>query len=127
MNFKQITPLMPSDKLAEIKRFYCEHLGFRPSFDSPEFLSMRCGGREVAFMKPSEEQPCFPTTICIEVDDVDAEHERLAKEGVTPTVPLRDNPWGDRSFIVVDPAGVALYIHTPIEPDEQYKQYFVEQ
>jgi catechol 2,3-dioxygenase-like lactoylglutathione lyase family enzyme len=123
---KQMTPLVTTDKLDALRTFYCEHLGFRPTFDSPGFLGLRSGKTEVGFMKPCEGQPTFGgagVTICLEVENVDAEHDRLKTEGVEVTVPLRDNPWGDRSFTVVDPAGVALHIFRPIEPTEEFKQY----
>ena len=38
------------------------------------------------------------------MDDVDAEHERLRRLGVTVS-DLEDRPWGERNFSFVDPDG----------------------
>ena len=50
---------------------------------------------------------------------------RRQSAGVDTDGPPRDNPWGDRSFTVVDPNGIALHIHQPIEPAPEYQSYFV--
>ena len=39
-------------------------------------------------------------------------------------MPLKDNPWGDRSFISIDPVGVSIYVYSPIEVSEEFKRYF---
>lgn len=46
--------------------------------------------------------------VCIDVDDVDAHYERLQRLGVGIEHPLRDEPWGDRHFVVLDPNGVGV-------------------
>lgn len=46
--------------------------------------------------------------VVFEVDDVDAEHDRLAREGVAITTPLETEPWGERYFQVTDPCGVVV-------------------
>ena len=65
-------------------------------------------------------------TLCLEVDDVDKEHERVAGLGIPMVQPLKDNPWGDRSFVIADPAGTALYIYHPIEPAPEFAACFKE-
>ena len=49
--------------------------------------------------------------IVIQVDDVDAWHARLEAAGVPIARGLVDNPWGDRSFGVVDPDGVRIWFN----------------
>ena len=46
----------------------------------------------------------------IEVDDVDAIHDRAVQMGVPVTYPLRDEPWGVRRFFVKDPAGKVVNV-----------------
>ena len=46
--------------------------------------------------------------MAIEVDDVDALHERIAAKGVAVHHPLADKPWGHRGFSVLDPNGVEI-------------------
>ena len=42
-----------------------------------------------------------------EVDDVDAEYLRLVRAGAEIVVPLKDEPFGQRHFIVRAPLGYA--------------------
>ena len=42
--------------------------------------------------------------LLVEVDDIDAEHERLKKRGV-PVEELCNQPWGYRTFTFTDPDG----------------------
>ena len=47
--------------------------------------------------------------VSVEVDDVDAEWERLVvRAGLRPVLPLRSEDFGQRHFIVADPAGVLV-------------------
>ena len=52
--------------------------------------------------------------------DAAAEHARLLAEGVEVVQPLRDEVFGQRHFIAVDPNGILLDIITPIEPDPDW-------
>jgi len=38
-------------------------------------------------------------------------------------IPLADNPWGDRGFGVVDPAGVVVYCHEIVPPSDEFRQF----
>jgi uncharacterized glyoxalase superfamily protein PhnB len=42
------------------------------------------------------------------VDNLEAELARLQAEGVTVTMPLRSEEWGERAFQVRDPNGVII-------------------
>ena len=44
----------------------------------------------------------------IEVQDVDAEHERLLQLGLPIVGSLRNEAWGDRHFSIVDPNGIDI-------------------
>jgi uncharacterized glyoxalase superfamily protein PhnB len=46
--------------------------------------------------------------VAFTVDDLDLEHDRLRAEGVAITMPLREEPWGERLFQVTDPNGVVV-------------------
>jgi uncharacterized glyoxalase superfamily protein PhnB len=133
MRSGKIVPIVTTDDLSAAKSFYLRHFDFQVVFENEGYLALRAPGEaeaELSFMLPDEEdQPLFPgggLTYCLEVEDVDAEHSRLTGEGLPVVRPLQDNPWGDRSFVVTDPTGVALYIHQPIEPAEEFKKHFHE-
>jgi uncharacterized glyoxalase superfamily protein PhnB len=44
------------------------------------------------------------------VEDLEGELARLREEGVNITMPLREEPWGERSFQVTDPNGVIVQL-----------------
>ena len=54
--------------------------------------------------------------IVIEVEDVDALHDRIAADGVPVHYPLEDKPWGHRGFSVLDPNGVEIAFFSAIAP-----------
>jgi len=75
----------------------------------------------VAFLLPNHptQQPVFQSAFqgtgmffTIEVKDVDAEFKRIKSLGIPIAIELRDEPWGDRHFAVVDPNGVGIDIVT---------------
>lgn len=54
--------------------------------------------------------------LTLQVDDATAEYDRLVKAGLPCAMPLTDEPWGQRRFGVVDPAGMWIDIVEQIEP-----------
>jgi predicted enzyme related to lactoylglutathione lyase len=130
MKLSKNVPIVTTKKLAEVKQFYLEHFGFETTFANDQYLGLRSAGDgaiELGFMVPCDQNEPEYTgrgiTFGMEVEDVDAEHERLSGRGLEVVRPLQDNPWGDRSFVVMDPAGVALYINKPIAPSAEFEQY----
>ena len=130
MKMKKMVPIITTDEFDGVKAFFEEYFGFKTSFESPEYLGLTLGDQdniELAFMKPGcEGQPSFNNqglTYCFEVEDVDQEYSRLQKTDVTFLQPVQDNPWGDRSFIVSAPKGVAIYTYQAIPPKEEFKEY----
>lgn len=114
MNAGIVTP-----HLSETKKFYTEILGFGISFENDFYLLMHAPGKtaELSFLLPNHEsqQPLFHKAfagsgmyLTIEVNDVDALYEQIKKKGVPIKIILRDEPWGDRHFAIVDPNGIAI-------------------
>lgn len=116
MKLKKQVPLVTVKSLDGLKEFYCEHFGFRVAVESGGYLGLAAeGGSELAFMT-QDHDAVDPfggkgLTICLEVHDVDAEARRLVAAGLPVEVPLRDNPWGDRSIILRDPVGIHVYVY----------------
>lgn len=54
--------------------------------------------------------------VTIEVDDVDAVHRRASAMGCEMVVSLRDEQFGQRHFMTVDPAGVLVDAVQQIRP-----------
>jgi predicted enzyme related to lactoylglutathione lyase len=117
MNLKRLCALVTVDSLAHIKDFYGEHFGFLVTTETPGYLHLANQGSELAFMVADKDAPepfgGKGLTLCLEVGDVDAEAARLTKANIPVVVPLRDNPWCDRSIIFRDPVGIHVYVFQP--------------
>ena len=110
-----VLPLFCTSDLDATKAFYGRHLGFEVAVELGSYAELECGqgGPRVAFMSP-EEGKWAPASgqglvYCFAVDDADAEHARLAREGVTIVQEPEDKPWGERAFMAADPNGITLY------------------
>jgi uncharacterized glyoxalase superfamily protein PhnB len=57
--------------------------------------------------------------LTLEVDDAEAALREVETTGIVPAVSLRDEPWGQRHFMLRDPAGVWVDVVQPIDPDPQ--------
>jgi catechol 2,3-dioxygenase-like lactoylglutathione lyase family enzyme len=63
----------------------------------------------------------------LEVDDVDEVHARLTgRDGLDPLLPLRDEDFGQRHFIVAAPDGVLLDVIQPIPPTAEFAEAYAE-
>jgi len=48
--------------------------------------------------------------IVFEVDDIDAEYDRMVSDGIEITTEIETEEWGERFFQVTDPCGVVLQL-----------------
>lgn len=106
-----------TEKLQESRDFYVRLFDCEAVFESDWFVLLRIGGAELGFLSPDLEsqapifRPAFQgkgAWVTVEVDDVDAEYRRILSLGVPIELALRDEPWGDRHFVVVDPNGIGV-------------------
>ena len=116
-----------TSKLSESKAFYTEVLGFGVSFENDFYLLLHTPGQEaeISFLIPehASQQPLFQKPfqnqgvyLTIEVEDVDAWYHRLQQKGVEIHIDLRDEPWGDRHFAIMDPNGIGIDLVTYAPP-----------
>jgi uncharacterized glyoxalase superfamily protein PhnB len=112
-----------TNKLQETKTFYTKVLNFGVTFENDFYLLMHTPGHqsEVSFLLPDHptQRPIFQKSfsgqgvyLTIEVADVDAEYERILSLKIPVEIELRNEPWGDRHFAIVDPNGVGIDIVT---------------
>lgn len=60
-------------------------------------------------------QPAFAGSgvyLTIEIPNVDEEYVRISALGIPIAIELRDEPWGDRHFALVDPNGIGIDLVT---------------
>lgn len=116
-----------TSKLAESKAFYRDVLEFGVTFENDFYLLMHTPQREaeISFLVPehASQQPLFQKPfqkqgvyLTIEVENVDDWYERLREKGVEIQIELRDEPWGDRHFAIMDPNGIGIDMVTYAPP-----------
>jgi catechol 2,3-dioxygenase-like lactoylglutathione lyase family enzyme len=110
-----------TEKLAETKAFYTQTLGFGVTFENEFYLLLHTLNHEaeISFLLPNHpsQQPIFQAPfqnqgvyLTIEVDDVDGIYKMLKDQGVEIITDIRNEPWGDRHFAILDPNGVGIDI-----------------
>ncbi len=108
-----------TEKLAETKAFYTQHLGFGVTFENEFYLLLHTPNQqaELSFLLPNHptQQPFFHAPfagqgmyLTIEMDEVDTLYQKLKNSGVEIKVDIRDEPWGDRHFAIQDPNGIGI-------------------
>lgn len=130
MKFNSLYPLIQVRDVAATARFYIEHFGFTPVFESDWYIHLRGNAEtihELAIIAydhetipPVGRKPTQGLILSFEVADAAAEAARLEQAGVTIAQPLRDEVFGQRHLIAADPNGVLLDIITPIDPDPEW-------
>ncbi|RJF98103.1 VOC family protein [Noviherbaspirillum saxi] len=110
-----------TEKVQESKDFYVRLLGCDVIYEGEDswVVLLQLGSSEIGFMKPGLEsqaavfRPAFQGQgmwFAVDVDDVEKEYRRVRELGFPIEVALRDEPWGDRHFVVVDPNGIGVDI-----------------
>jgi catechol 2,3-dioxygenase-like lactoylglutathione lyase family enzyme len=129
-------PVICTSRLRESRDFYTGLLGFEPTFEADWYVSLRRPGPlpyELALL--DHDHPTLPEAyrvpvrgllLNVEVEDVDAEWERLVvRGGLRAELELRSEDFGQRHFIVADPSGVLIDVITPIAPAAAYADQYV--
>lgn len=130
MKIKRIDATISTEKLKESKEFYMKHFGFKLVYASDWYIELLSPNLEVgiSFTLPQREEGEFfngrGLILSFEVDDVDAEYQRLKDAGLFIYQELQDKPWGERSFVVDDPTRVHIYIYKTIPATPEYQKVY---
>ncbi|MEV4773987.1 VOC family protein [Microbacterium sp. LWH12-1.2] len=132
MEITSFYPVLMVDDVATASRFYREVLGFETTFEADWYVSLRFGGGELAILDRSHEtipdgfrEPVRGLLLNVEVPDAAAEHARMVGDlGLAERLPLRDEAFGQRHFIVEAPGGVLIDVIEPIEPSPEFAAAF---
>ena len=120
-----------TDKIKETKAFYQHVLKFGIGFENDFYLLMNAPDQQtqLAFLLPDHPsqnqlfQPAFEGKglfLTIELNDVDSEYARLRNLNVPIAIPIRNEPWGDRHFAIVDPNGIGIDFVTYTAPSDKH-------
>ncbi|MFD7028372.1 VOC family protein [Streptomyces sp. NPDC059917] len=108
------------DDVAASSAFLAAHFGFHEEMAADGFASLTREdvGMNVIFLRRG--LPSLPADqrddrargmiLAFVVDDLEGELARLRAEGVTITMPLTEEEWGERAFQVRDPNGVIVQL-----------------
>ncbi|MFG2846296.1 VOC family protein [Kitasatospora sp. NPDC048296] len=98
--------------------FLQRHFGYTELMSADGFVSLGHpgGGVNVVYLRrglevlPEDQRhrTADGVILAFTVEDIAAEEERLRGEGVAITLPLREEPWGEKLFQVADPNGVPV-------------------
>ncbi|MGW1340567.1 VOC family protein [Kribbella sp. NPDC002412] len=103
--------------VAASRGFFVGHLGYEERVAAEGFASLTRDDavdvvllqRGIEVLPPEQrDQQASGLILAFTVDGLDAELKRLLDEGVEITMPLREEPWGERLFQVTDPNGVVI-------------------
>lgn len=133
MSVTSFYPVLMSEDVPAAASFYRQVLGFATTFESDWYVSLRLGGFELALLAYDHEtipegysaRP-HGVILNLEVDDVDDVHHQLSRKGIEVVLPLRDEAWGQRHFIVAAPDGVLLDVIQQTPPSGEYTASYVE-
>jgi uncharacterized glyoxalase superfamily protein PhnB len=117
---KRLFPITITTKLTECRDFYTKFFNFEVVFEADWYIHLKHGsGIELAVMLPNlTNQPNMlhasyagkGVVYSFEVDDAQAEYKRLKSLGAPIVHDIKDEEWGQRHFILQDPAKVSIDI-----------------
>ncbi|MGI5170055.1 VOC family protein [Spirillospora sp. CA-253888] len=126
MNIVATSVVVQVDDMAASSRFFVAHLGFHEAVETDEFvcLSRDDATADITLHKSAPEggpaeprQPgASPVIVRFSVSDIAAEYERLSREGVPLTAPLRRAPWAEWSLQLTDPNGLVIELVEWVAP-----------
>ncbi|MEZ5344796.1 MAG: VOC family protein [Pyrinomonadaceae bacterium] len=130
MDIKQIYPVFIVSDISKTKKFYTNHFGFQIALELDWFLNLNhpsnSNHRIVFVQKDHSSVPDFYKgrtngfALDFRVEDATAEFEKSLESGIEIKQQLRDEPFGDRHFIVTDPDGVLINVVQSIEMTEDF-------
>jgi len=128
MRYEDAYPVVFVHDLEAITEFYGQVLGLDALFESDFFVLMALpSGTSGAIGFVLEDHPTAPPAgpaitpggsafLTLQVADAAQGYEQLLRSGAVIAYPLRDEPWGQRRFGLLDPNGLYVDVVEQIEP-----------
>ena len=136
MKITQYYPVLQVRDVATTAAFYKDHFDFEVQFDSDWYVHLQSKHDTAVNLAvldgfhdtiPPEAQGVTTAFILnFELKDVDAFYDRCSKAGLKMLKSLRDEPFGQRHFITVDPNGILIDVIKPIPPSPEFLAQFSE-
>jgi lactoylglutathione lyase len=127
--FRDAFPIVYTEDVERLARFYVDAFGFEQAFRWPEeggeaeYVYLRLEPLGIGIGKPPAADdpwgrpssgPGGGFELCLYTDDADAAAERLRALGATQLTAPADQPWGERLTYFLDPDGNPLHVTAPI-------------
>jgi uncharacterized glyoxalase superfamily protein PhnB len=119
-------PIVVTDKLHECRDFYVRWFKLSVIFEASWIVVLSSDGEApaVAFMHSSHPStPPEPAPfrgdgvfLTLQVEDAAAEYAGVTEAGLPCALELKDEPWGQRRFAAIDPAGMWVDVVEQTEP-----------
>jgi catechol 2,3-dioxygenase-like lactoylglutathione lyase family enzyme len=130
-------PVIMTDDVAGTASFYKEHLRFAPLFESDWYVHLQSSedkrvnlgivqADHETIPEPARGKSAAGLLINFEVKDPDAIYARILAAGLPILRTLRDEPFGQRHFIIADPNGVLIDVIKPIPPSKEFAAQYLE-
>lgn len=135
MKIESYYPVIGTEDVRSTSEFYKTMFGFVPAFEADWYVHLAMPeqpGVNLAILDyrhesvpPSGRASARGVLLNFETDDVDEEYRRICNAGAEILLPLRDEPWGQRHFIVQAPGGVMIDVIKNIEPSEEFREQYL--
>ncbi|HET6861010.1 MAG TPA: VOC family protein [Streptomyces sp.] len=126
MQITASTVSLTVDDVAASQQFFTTHLGYIEQAADDGFASLTRPdaaadivllARGTLILPPEQrDQHASGLILAFTTTGIEDEEKRLQDEGVEITMPLREEPWGERLFQITDPNGVIVQFVEWVSP-----------
>lgn len=136
MKVNSYYPVLCVEDVKKSADFYQQHFNFRAVFENDWYthltmqdnpaINLALLASNHASVPEAFRKKAQGVLLNLEVDDVDSLYASFTSQGVPILLELRDEPWGQRHFILSDPSGIMIDIIKLIEPSDEFKAHYNE-
>ena len=132
MKVSSLYPVLMTNDVAGLSDFYRNHFDLETSFEADWYVSLKTPGTEHFFqlailaeghasIPNGFSRPAAGVILNVEVDDARFHYERLiVSRALSPRLDIRDEPWGQRHFMIADPASNLIDVIQIIPPTSEF-------
>jgi catechol 2,3-dioxygenase-like lactoylglutathione lyase family enzyme len=110
VTIRRAVPNIRSERPAETRAFFVDLLGFEVAMDLGWVVTVASPSNPSAQVTIVAGDDMSAPGISVQVEDVDAIHQKAVERGLEIAYPLRDEPWGVRRFMLRDPSGTVVNV-----------------
>lgn len=114
---ERAVPVLPVDDLHVARSFYVDKLGFSVGWEASDddgtgLLGLERGGISITLDCPMSGHG-RDACVSLQVESADAYYSEWTAKGVPIRRPPANEPWGARTFDVIDPFGNTIFVIGP--------------